>query len=812
MRKQIAFYAFVGSLLLCINASAGNSIHAQQAAATRASAPVTLNLAGLKEKVTVRRDERSIPYIEAANEADLYFAQGYVTASDRLWQMDLLRRAMRGELAEILGRDVLAEDKRHRLFGFAQLSEAMLAYASLPVRAALEAYARGVNAYIESLDAKELPPEFQILSYRPRAWKPADSIVIGKLFAESLSTTWQSDLMRATLADLPVEKRRMLLGEMSPLDLLVVGSDSVETKASIHKARMLEPFKPSDSKEILSAIAAITETRKRSLERVGLFMEDGAVSNNWVVSGKHTTSGKPILANDPHLQPSVPSIWYMTHLSIPGMRVAGVTPPGAPGILLGHNEYIAWGATNLGPDVQDLYLEKFDKENPRRYMTPGGWREAEVRREEIKVRKGFTDSSVETEMFDVTVTRHGPIIFEKDGSRYALGWTALDPKAIEFEAFFYVNRARNWNTFRESLSRYAGPTQNFVYADRDGHIGYYGAGRIPIRKRGDGSTPYDGATDDGDWTGYIPFDSLPHVYDPPQGIIVTANQRVAGASYPYFLTHEWASPLRARRIHELLEAKPKLNADDSRVIQSDTFHIGLSTLAREVVKLAGKAPTSSTADEKWGETLRMLGDWDGRLSIESRVAPLIVEMRRSFRRRILERLLGVERAKTFSWGSEENFFYKLITERPQAYLPEGLSDYLTLWRACEKDARESLTKQLGADETKWTWGNYRPTRLRHPLASVPLVGLPFVIAPFPQNGGGNVVNVGPSVSMRLIATPDNWDTSRQGIALGESGNPSSKHFKDQLEDWLSTTLRLFPFTRDSVVKAAQSTLVLMPSK
>lgn len=812
MRKHPAFYILIASLLFCINALAGLSVYAQQAAATQASAPSTLKLAGLKEKVTVRRDERGIPYIEATNEADLYFAQGYVTASDRLWQMDLLRRAMRGELAEIFGRDAFNEDKRHRLFGFAQLSEAMLAYASPPVRAALETYARGVNAYIESLDANQLPPEFQILLYKPRAWTPADSIVIGKIFAESLSTTWQRDLIRAALADLPAEKREMLLPETSPLDLLVVGKDNVEKKASNRMARPLEPFKPNDSIEMLRTLASITETTTRSLERVGLFMEDGAVSNNWVVSGKRTESGKPMLANDPHLQPSVPSIWYMTHLSMPGMRVAGVTPPGAPGIILGHNESIAWGATNLGPDVQDLYLEKFDKDNPHRYMTPTGWREAEVRHEEIKVRKGFTDSSVDKEMLDVAATRHGPIIFEKDTARYALRWTALDPKAIEFEAFYYINRARNWNEFRAALNRYAGPTQNFVYADQGGHIGYYGAGRIPIRKSGDGSTPYDGATDDGEWTGYIPFDSLPHVYDPPGGFIVTANQRVAGASYPYFLTHEWAAPLRARRIYELLQAKPKLKSDDFRDIQSDTFHIGLSTFAREVVKLAGPPSGSSSSDEKWAETLRLLGGWDGRINVESRVAPLIVEMRRAFRSRILEAMLGVERAKDFGWSNEESFFYRLITERPQLYLPKGFPDYPVLWRACEKDAREALTKQLGADETKWTWGSYRPTRLRHPLASAPLVGLQFAIAPFPQNGGGNVVNVGPSVSMRLIATPGDWDAGRQGIALGESGNPSSKHFKDQLEDWLAVTPRAFPFTKDAVVKATQSTLILMPSK
>jgi penicillin amidase len=375
----------------------------------------TLALPGLHDRVTVRRDERGIPYIDAKNEADLYFAQGYVTASDRLWQMDLLRRNERGELAEVLGTAVLEQDKQHRTLGLAQEVELEIAKASPATRAVLEAYANGVNAYIASLDSKSLPPEFLILQYKPKPWTPADSLLVGKLFAEALSNTWRLDIMRSAYAELPAEKRAGLMPETSPLDVLVVGKDSKDKKASAtHSSSEL---RETLSRETLLALAHDQQVSDESLARVGLYAEGLAASNNWVVSGKHTVSGKPLLANDPHLQASAPSIWYMVHLSAPGLRVAGVAAPGGPGVIIGHNEHIAWGMTNVGPDVQDLYEEKFDPANAKRYQTPAGWRDAEIRHEEIKVRKGFTDSSTDSVPFDVTVTQHGPIVFEKAAKR-----------------------------------------------------------------------------------------------------------------------------------------------------------------------------------------------------------------------------------------------------------------------------------------------------------------------------------------------------------------------------------------------------------
>jgi penicillin amidase len=785
---------------------------AQTATPARAEHAV-VRLAGLKGGAKVRRDERGIPYIEAADEMDLYFAQGYVTAGDRLWQMDLMRRTARGELSEIFGRATLEDDKRRRAYGFAQVAEASVAQADPRSRAVMEAYARGVNAYIDSLDAKSLPPEFQILGFRPRHWTPADSAAVGKNFAEALSTTWQLDIARTLFADLAPDKAAALFPETSPLDLPVVGTDKPDKK-SAPPAKTRSALPPATHEaELLAELSSIREVEARTRARVGLYAEDSAASNNWVVSGKRTASGKPLLANDPHLAPSAPSIWYMVHLSAPGLRVAGVTAVGAPGVVIGHNERIAWGMTNLGPDVQDLYREKFDPANPRRYMTPAGWRDAEVRREEIKVRKSPAGTETEVVTHEVPVTRHGPVVLQRGEDSYALRWTALSPTSAEFAAFYKLNRARNWKEFQEALRDYAGPTQNFVYADVDGHIGYYGAGQIPVRAGGDGSLPYDGSKDEGEWKGFIPFAELPHVFDPPSGVIVTANNRIVGTSYPHFLTHVWAPPARARRIHDLLVAKPRLTADDFRAVLGDAYTISGHTFTREVAKVAREAGLDAK-DEKWRETVRLFESWDGQLTPEARAPRLADEMAAAFRGKILAGVFGAERAGQYRWPASANFFDRVIQERPAEWLPKGVAGYPELLDAALADARKSLTNRLGADETKWTWGAL-PVRFPHPLASVPSVGEPFKIAPFPQKGGGGIFaspNVGPAVSMRLIADASDWDKTQQGISLGISGDPRSPHWQDQLADWRASTPRVFPFTAAAVARTARLALALEPKQ
>lgn len=760
----------------------------------------TLSVSGLKENVTIRRDERGIPYIEAKSDADLYFAQGYATASDRLWQMDLYRRVARGETAEIFGKAALEGDRRWRKFGFSQIVEETYKTYTPEHRAILENYARGVNAYIAGLDEKTLPAEFQILKYRPAEWKPTDSMIIGAILADGLSTTWTADVMRASFADLPKEKFDLLFIEKTPFDVLVVGKDNLnrgDAKAQ-REIQKRNSASPRLGGEILDLALNEEKIRKNSLEKIGFYQEFNTASNNWVISGKKTLDGKPILANDPHLPPSAPSIWYLANLSAPTARVSGVTFPGVPGIVLGHNEHIAWGATNLGPDVQDLYLETFNEKGE--YKTPAGWEKAVIRREEIKVRKNPLAPETETEVLEVTETRNGVIFLEDGGKKYALKWTARDPKNDTFGAFLKLNQAKNWEDFKSALKIYGGATQNFIYADVKGNIGYYGAGAIPIRRKGDGSMPYDGATNDGDWVSMIPFAELPNSYNPPENFIVTANQRVSGDSYKHFLSHLWADPYRARRIYQLLEPNKKITVGDVIDVQRDVFNISFSNFAREIVRMEAAS----------AETLNILRGWDGQMKADSAAALFVLRIRQAFLDKILEANVGKERASKYRWGMSNSFIDYLIKEKPAAWLPKEFSDYKSLLIAAENEARLNLTRAYGADQSKWTWGEAVKARFNHQLASVPFIGNVFLVQPFPQNGSGLTPNVGASVSMRHITVPGSWDETRHGIALGQSGDPKSPHWKDQLESWKSGTTPVFPFTKEAVEKTANKVVVMMP--
>lgn len=780
--------------------------------------PQTIQLQGIKERITIRRDERGIPYIEAQNDEDLMFGQGYATAADRLWQMDLFRRTARGELAEVLGAGpnnlALDQDKLHRTYGFSQAADEEYANASPKSKALLEAYARGVNAYASSLDPKSRPPEFQILNYEFRPWTPQDSFVGVKLFFEALSDTWRLDLMRQGLTSLPPAKQAALMPKISPLDVLVVGKDVPAKAGSARAAGARNTITAPLSSDALKALAYNASVAASALDRVGLYADDLAASNNWVISGKRTVSGKPLLANDPHLRPTAPSIWYMVHLSAPGMRIAGVTAAGLAGVIIGHNEHIAWGFTNVGPDVQDLYLEKFDPANPKRYQTLAGWKDAVIRREEIKVRKGLASAEYDVVTHEVTVTRHGPIIFEGDGKRYALRWTAFDSKRLTGDLNYGLNHARNWNEFKTALQSFVAPTQNVVYADINGHIGYHAAGVVPIRSSGDGSVPYDGSTDAGEWVDYIPVAKLPNVYDPPSGMIVTANQRIVGTDYPYHLTHSWAQPYRARRILDLLNEKPKHNADDFRRIQGDVYSIAGAAFAKEAVKLL--RPKLTPTDDKLRATLDAIEKWDGRVNVESTVAPIVGQMRLTFRSKILAAALGPELVRNFQWSNFDTTLDRIIKEQPADWLPKEFPSYADLMRASYDEARQVLTRNLGADESKWTWGELVKARFPHPLSGAPLIGVQFTVPPFPQNGTGGLVgatpNVGASVSMRLIADPGDWDKTQMGIALGESGWPKSPNWSDQLADWRAVTPREFPFTAAAVAKATKQTLTLNPAK
>ena len=746
---------------------------------------------GVTSNASVRRDSRWIPYIEAANETDLYFVQGYVTASDRLWQMDLLRRVARGETAEIFGKTTLEEDKRWRRFGFAAVADQSLQYLTPELRAALESYARGVNAYVATLDEKTLPIEFRILQYKPREWRAADSVVVGKILADALSSTWRNDLLRASIQSLPKEKIADLTNQVTPYDVVLFGKDGLNAERGVRSADSTSV----DFNRAYAAAERLEQARGMSLSRIGMYAEDLAASNNWVISGKRTADGKPLLANDPHLQPSVPGIWYLTHLATPSMRVSGVTFPGVPGIVLGHNEHIAWGATNVGPDVQDLYIETFDAEG--KYKTPSGATSPIIRREEIKVRSMPLKPDTETVVLEVVETRNGPIILEEGGKKYALKWTARDARNSEFEAFYFLNRAKDWNDFKAALRTYGGATQNFVYADVKGNIGWYASGKIPIRKVGDGALPYDGSTNDGEWVGNIPFDELPNLYNPKEGFIVTANQRIVGTSYKYTqMSRDASSPWRARRIYDLLKANSKVTMDDAAAVQHDVYNIPLANLVKEVVRQNGAS----------AETMTLLKTWDGRMLPDSKAALVANEIRLCLASKISDENkpvpANIVRERILDWA---------IRERSARWLPKQFSDYPTFLKACEADAVAALHKRLGADQSKWVWGTVSAARFSHPLAAAPLIGGQFFIPVVGIAGSGQTPNVASGVSMRHIASPGNWDATRHVIPLGQSGNPQSPHYKDQFEAWRNGSPAVFPFTKAAVEAQTKPALSFPPA-
>ncbi len=755
----------------------------------------TLMIAGLKEKVTVRKDARSIPYIEANNDADLYFVQGFVTASDRLWQMDLYRRVASGRTAELFGNAALDRDKRWRRFGFQAVVEESYRNFSPEFKSVLDNYARGVNAFIATLDKDSMPPEFNVLQYQPEPWKATDSLIIGKILADALSTSWHQDATRAKFKDLPKEKYDQLFIEKTPFDVLVVGKDN-EKKVQSSKFKVQSSF---DS-EFIDKFYAFAEKdeaiRKSSLEQIGFYQEFNAASNNWVISGKRTLDGKPILANDPHLDASAPSIWYLTHLSTPQTRVSGVTFPGVPGIVLGHNEFIAWGATNLGPDVQDLYIKRFNDKN--QFQIANAWQNAKVRNEEIRVRQNLLKPETDIVKLVVYETDDGVIIQDDGSEKLALKWTALDAKNNDFEAFYLLNRAKNWDEFKSAIKTYGGATQNFIYADIKGNIGFHNGGKIPIRSSGDGSFPNDGAKNEGKWTGYIPFEELPNSFNPPEGFIVTANQRLAGDNYKYFLGRSFADPYRALRIRQLIQNNSKMTVNDSMDIQKDIFSISYSNFAREIINTQSASP----------ETLAVLKGWDGKNSADSRAAMVILEMRRAFLEKVLIGNLGKEKAETYRWSMQNSFIDWLVREKPANWLPKEFADYKTLLLESDKTARENLTKKFGADESKWLFGKSSQFRFSHPLAQAPLIGALFAFEPFDYYGGSSTPNVGAAVSMRFIASPGEWDKTRLVITLGQSGIPKSPHFKDQLESWKSGNTPVFPFSKAAVEKASKEILVL----
>jgi len=787
---------------------------------------------GLSGPVTIARDGHGVPTIEAKTLEDLFFAQGFVTAQDRLWQMDVMRRFGSGELSEILGEGTLKIDREQRILGLRAAARKSLEITNPRDRTYFEAYARGVNAYVAA-HGNRLPIEFRILGYSPKPWTPEDSVVIANQMVKDLNYHYFFDALDR-------EKILARLGPELTADLYVNRSWH-DRPPTVMRENLNEPNSNNrndsddddDSDDDSGPDNSVTQQRAPAAIRAqdeGLPV-DG--SNDWVVSGAHTTTGKPLLSNDMHLEHNMPNLWYEAHLQAGTFNVAGVTLPGMPYVIVGHNQRIAWGFTNVGPTVTDVYIENFNPQGA--YQTLQGWVQPEHRIEVIHVGDdpgivarltrqlrrllhlqviGKPDVTI-----DVKITRHGPVITELvpgETRPLALRWTLYDGLRIPF---FDVNSAQNWEEFQHAFSSLDAPGQNAVYADVDGNIGYHTTGKVPIRAAGDGSLPVSGADNAHEWTSFIPFEKLPSVYNPASGIIATANGRITPEDYPRSISMEWEAPWRTARIYHVLESGRKFSAADMLELQTDVHSEAELFAAERFVYAVDHAAKPSARAKQAADLMR---NWDGRM-LASSAAPTIAQVStRELRRMLLEPKLGsasqeVDGAlnwKTYSWEQRSVWLENILLHHPKRWLPEKYANYEELLTAAV-DAAVS-----GADAPKdlasWHWGSFNAVEIEHPvLGKIPVIKRWSAPGVKEQSGSEYTVKAvtrhhGPSE--RFTANLADLDQSTLNIVTGQGGNFLSPYYMDQWKAWYEGTTFTLPFSAGAVQAAKAHRLVLEPGK
>lgn len=791
-----------------------------------------LQVKGLNANVTISRDKWGVPYLVASTTKDLAFAQGYTTAQDRLWQMDLLRRAAKGELSAVLGAgdkdSTLEVDKLHRSLGIKRTVEKDFPQLPEELRTMLEAYAQGVNAYLESHKDK-LPFEFRLLGYSPDPWKPTDSLAVGKLMALSLTNNWKFDMMRAELAGkLDKKVYQMLFDDGSNFNQPIFSLEKVAEKPTekpLTEANKTDnPDKNDKTKAQTSEnklnidpkLFALVEKQNTAISDLFLTSNEAMIgSNNWVISGKLTDTGKPLLANDPHQGLSTPAIWYQISLRATDgtYAAAGVSVIGAPGIVIGHNDYIAWGATNVMADVQDLYIEEFDPANPTRYRVGQEWRDGEVIKEQIQVRESLLSSKTKTIEHEIVITRHGPIVASLNNQKVALRWVGATSKS-ELPVTYKLNHAHNWQEFCDALKDAAVPLINYIYADKEGNIGYYAVGRMPIRATGKGDLPYDGRTEDGEWKGFIPFEEQPHLYNPEIGYIATANQKLVDEKYPYIIGNDWAPPYRSHRIYELLAKKKQFTFEDMRQLHGDVYAIPTKFFADQVVKMAA----NHKDDSEWKQLEKDLSGWDGNLTVDSRAAAIAVTMRDEFTEDFLKFWLGDLRP-TYNWYLRASVIDHVISGWSADFLPNKYKDFDSMVMAAYKATTKSLTEKIGSDSSKWNYGAINKVAFAHPLAKSSMLKSLFNSPEVTLGGSAHTINCndtkpdriwGPS--MRMIISLDDLDKTTLTVAPGTSGVLGSTHYSDQVTDWANLQPHSFPVSEKNIEGLIVNKLVLQPAK
>ena len=795
----------------------------------------TLRVSGLKEPVEIVRDRWGVPHITASSVEDLFFAQGYAHAQDRLWQMELQRRYPSGRLAEVFGEVALEADRFMRTIGLRRAAEASIAHLNDEERRVLEAYARGVNAFIGQT-RRRLPVEFALLRFRPEPWTPADTLACFMIMAWDLSANWKVEWLRARLAaKLGPERAASLEPPVHPdAPIIVHRSEAKAASSAVAAAQSRQPQSLQEAyRQCVEHLAAehlaplLPCSPAPSLSSPVQGLHSGG-SNNWVVEGRRSANGAPLLANDVHLSLSIPSVWYECHLQGAGFHVAGVSFPGIPGVVIGHNEHVAWGLTTAWQDVQDLYIERFHPANPRQYEFRGQWEEAQVVREEIRVR-GRSEPVVE----EVLITRHGPIISKLVGEEQplALRWTGLEPQHM-VSCALNINRARHWGEFTAALREWSCPPHNFVYADVKGHIGYVQAGWVPQRARGFGLLPGPGWTGEYEWEGYLPFEELPQAFDPPEGWLASANHKTVDDSYPHFLSADWEHSLRAQRIVELLHSRKRHTIADFLAMQLDD----LNPVAR---RLQPVLSTLEPEEELARRAVAYIRGWDCRMKADSVAASIYELWLYCFLHRLFDEPLGELADEIVGAGilplSQISGFGKqtallllnLLTEDPPslwlvAAAPQAADPRQHLLREALNETLRLLRQELGEEIESWTWGRLHRLAYNHPLGSVWPLNRLFNRGPFPMDGNQDTLlravvvprfPFGPVTtcdSLRLVCDAGDWRRSVIVTASGQSGHPASRHYADQIPLYLAGTCRPLLWERSDIEKEAEVRLLLLP--
>jgi len=769
----------------------------------------TLQLPGLQAQVEVFRDSYGVPHIYASNAHDLFMAQGYVHAQDRFWQMEFWRRIGSGRLSEILGAGALDQDRFIRTVGWYRTAQEEVARLDEGDLAVLQAYADGVNAYLEANKGK-LGLEFTILGltgvkFDPEPWTPVNSLSWAKVMAWDLGGNRSAELLRANII--------ARLGLPALQDLM--------------------PGYPADYPVIVSE--ALNEATLAAVPEAAFNMHafgfgEGLGSNNWVISGERTESGMPLLANDPHLGIQMPSIWYEAGLHCDPVgadcpfNVVGASFAGVPGVIIGHNENVAWGVTNLGPDVQDLFIENINPENPDQYEFRNRWEDMQIIEEVINVA-----GQDEPEVIRVRLTRHGPIINDVAGGTQddwtfgwqplALSWTALQPGTI-VKSVLMLDQAASWDDFRAALAYWDAPSQNFVYADTAGNIGYQAPGRIPIRAQGDGTLPVPGWSGTYEWVDYIPFDELPRSFNPEKGYIVTANNAVVGPEYPYFLSADWAPGFRARRIVQLIEAQDVISVADIQAIQGDDMPLYAQDILPFILAL-------SPSDPQQAQALDMLRGWDGQALRDSAPAALFESLRGHLVKRVFVDEAGQQLLER--GGGEMMVALEHILAQPDSHwfddirTPEVETMQQTVLLAVQ-DAIDELSDSLGKDMAGWRWGDLHTATFENQSLGQSGIGpveALFNRGPVAVDGAiATVNNTGYSLndpyavttvpSIRHIMDLQYFEGSLAMHTTGQSGHPFNVHYDDMIDPWRNIEYHTMLWTRGQVEAAAEAHLTFTP--